>query len=281
MGSREPADPQGPPRGPFPQRFPLGPQPDPVARALTKAALRALLFAIPLGACLAPLSGSGALAMACATWVLFPLAVASDRLSARGSLLLGAVLGCVQLTGICLQWIYLEGIFSGLAQGAAADQVYRSFAEQLRNARNVPIGYAYLGSGAILWGIALGATHAALAKREPSWRSVSENALRLLQAPSLVLLPLLALSASLVVTSVGRGAQVVEKAIYVGAGVVLLGAGFLFSATSLIAPALQLSARSLEPRLLGPDPAPPRPPPLPLDPAPHAGQPRPTRREES
>jgi len=251
-----------------------------MARALAKAALRALLFAIPLSACLAPLSGSGALALACATWVLFPLAVASDRLSARASLLLGAALGCLQLTGICLQWIYLEGIFAGQAQGAAADQVYRSFAEQVQNARNLPIGYAYLGAGAILWGIALGAAHAALAKREPRWRSVLENALRLLQAPALVLLPLLALSASTLVMSVAHRAHL-ETAVYVGVGVILLGAGFLFLTTSLVALGLQLSARNLEPRLLGPDPSPPRPPPLPPDPAPQGGQPRPTRREES
>lgn len=259
--------------------------PDAPGRALAKAGLRALSCTLLPGLALALLSPPAGLTLLCATWVLFPLAVARDRIPPRALLALGALLGATQTVGAWLQWVYLAAVFAGTGQPQAAEEVYRVLLQEVRAASERPGGYAFLIAGALLWGVALGVSHAALSEPAPhlrrSRRALSQIAYGILQVPALFLLPTLGLLAG--AASLAAEGKL-DTAFFVGTGVALLGAGFLLLATTMVSFALQLSARGLELRLLGPDPTPRRPPRLPLnrtDPSPEAGQPRPTRREES
>jgi hypothetical protein len=249
--------------------LPPRPVPDPPGRALAKAALRALLWGVPLGACLAFLSVPLAIAFACAAWILFPLALAGGRLPPRAVLALGALLGALQLAGLWLQGVYLEGVFEGLPRGAALSRIYKLIDSTGQQVVANPGPYVSLAAAGLLWGIAIGAGHAALSEPESHLRggrlSLSEVAVRLLQVPALIVLPTLGSLAG-ATTFALIGSDALELATFVGIGVCLLGAGFLFMATHLVAFALVLSS-ALERRVLGRDPAPRRPPPPLLEPS--------------
>lgn len=237
------------------------PEPDQPGRALAKAGVRALLTGLPLGLCFASSSIPGAISVVCATWIFVPLAMACGRLSERKLLALGGALGTLQAAGLLLQWSYLSALSRGLARGAALTETYRVLTELAHDAWQDPGGFAFLAGGALLWGVAWGAVHAALSERAPhlcrGGLALARIAYRILQVPALVLLPVLGVAAFLA-TCLARSKMLVEKAFYVGVGIVLLGAGLLWLATTLAGLVLQLSARWVEPRLLGPDPVPPR-----------------------
>lgn len=260
-----------------PHQFAPHASPNTLARGLAKGGVRALLFGLPLGVLLALVDLPTGIAFVCATWILLPLAVLSERLSPGRLMVVGALLGVLQLSGAWLQSTYLEAISLGLTPSEANDDVLY---QALAIARLLPkspwqltFGVGFVG----LWGVALAAAHAAhgarpirlhplhfLAKPAPS-----QLTLDILAKPAVVGLPLLGLAAA-ATTYALEPPDTLETAFFVGVGMTLAVGSYLLSAAYMAAGLLGFSNNTVERWLLGPDPKPPRPDSAGQEPAPPA-----------